>query len=130
MTALNYFKYLDLWKKHQVVSQIQRLGCKGPTDMKLSPDVCAWMLVAQACPTLCNPMDRNPSGPSVHEILQARILEWVDIPRTLEGVAISFPGDLPNRGTEPRSLAQQASSLLVLATRESHKNLSRNPIIL
>ena len=31
--------------------------------------------VAQSCPTLCNPMDYT-----VHGILQARILEWVDFP--------------------------------------------------
>ena len=31
--------------------------------------------VAQSCPTLCNPM--NYTG---HEILQARILEWVAFP--------------------------------------------------
>ena len=31
--------------------------------------------VAQSCPTLCNPMDFNPSGSSVHGILQARIME-------------------------------------------------------
>ena len=36
------------------------------------------MLVAQLCPTLCNPMDWAP-GISVHRILQARILEWVVI---------------------------------------------------
>ena len=33
----------------------------------------------QLCPTLCNPMDYSPPGPSVHGILQARILEWVAI---------------------------------------------------
>ena len=38
------------------------------------------MLVAQSCPTLCNPMDYSPPGSSVHGILQARILEWVAIP--------------------------------------------------
>ena len=37
------------------------------------------MLVAQLCPTLCDPMDCSPSGSSVHGILQARILEWVAI---------------------------------------------------
>ena len=37
-------------------------------------------LVAQSCPTLCNPMDYNPPGSSVHGILQAGILEWVAIP--------------------------------------------------
>ena len=31
----------------------------------------------QSCPTLCNSMDCSPPGSSVHEILQARILEWV-----------------------------------------------------
>ena len=37
-------------------------------------------LVAQSCPTLCDPMDWSPPGSSVHGILQARILEWVVIP--------------------------------------------------
>ena len=31
------------------------------------------------CPTLCDPMDCNPPGSSVHEIFQARIPEWVAI---------------------------------------------------
>ena len=39
--------------------------------------------VAQSCPTLCNPMDSSPPGSSVHGILQARILEWVAIPFSL-----------------------------------------------
>ena len=38
------------------------------------------VLVAYSCPTLYKPMDYNPPGPSVHGILQARILEWVAIP--------------------------------------------------
>ena len=37
------------------------------------------VLVAQSCLTLCNLMDCNPPGSSVHGILQARILEWVAI---------------------------------------------------
>ena len=40
---------------------------------------------------------------SVHGNFQARVLE---------GVAISFPGDLPDPGIEPRSPALQADSLL------------------
>ena len=36
--------------------------------------------------TLCNPVDNNPPGSSVHGIFQARIQEWV---------AISFPGIKP-----------------------------------
>ena len=35
------------------------------------------MLVAQSCPTLCNPMHCSPPGSSVHETFQARILQWV-----------------------------------------------------
>ena len=33
----------------------------------------------QSCPTLCDPVDGSPSGTSVPEILQAKILEWVSI---------------------------------------------------
>ena len=51
------------------------------------------MLVAQSCLTLCNPMDCSPPGSSVHEIFQARILEWV---------AISFSrGIFPTQGSNP-----------------------------
>ena len=35
--------------------------------------------VAQSCPTLCDPMDCSLPGSSVHEIFQARGLEWVAI---------------------------------------------------
>ena len=55
------------------------------------------MKVAQSCPTLCDPIDYT-----VHEILQARILEWVAFP---------FSKDLPNPGIEPRSPTLQADSL-------------------
>ena len=34
---------------------------------------------AQSCLTLCDPMDWNPPGSSIHGILQARILEWLAI---------------------------------------------------
>ena len=32
--------------------------------------------VAQSCPTLNDPMDCSTPGSSVHEIFQARVLEW------------------------------------------------------
>ena len=47
------------------------------------------ILVAQSCPTLCDPVDCSLPGSSVHEIFQARILEWV---------AISFS----RRSSQPR----------------------------
>ena len=43
-------------------------------------------------------MDRSPPGPSVHGILQARVLEWLPVPS---------PGDLPDPGIEPWSPALQ-----------------------
>ena len=44
----------------------------GKSEMKV--------LVAQLCPTLCDPMDCSPPGSSVHGILQVRILQWVAMP--------------------------------------------------
>ena len=38
------------------------------------------MLVAQSCPTLCDPMGCSLLGSSVHGSSQARILEWVAVP--------------------------------------------------
>ena len=37
------------------------------------------MLLAQSCPTFCDPMDCNLPDSFMHRILQARILEWVAI---------------------------------------------------
>ena len=33
-------------------------------------------LVTESCLTLCDPMDSNPLGSSVHGVFQARVLEW------------------------------------------------------
>ena len=38
------------------------------------------VLVTQSCPILCDPMDCSLPGPSVHEIFQVRIPEWVAFP--------------------------------------------------
>ena len=48
---------------------------------------------------LRDPMDYSPPASSIHEILQARILEWVAFPS---------PGDLPNLGIEPTSVMSPA----------------------
>ena len=45
----------------------------------LKGPVIQFSLVAQSCPTLCDPMDYSLPGSSVHGILQARVLEWVGI---------------------------------------------------
>ena len=38
------------------------------------------VLFSQSCPILCNPLKCSLPGPSVHRVLQARILEWEAIP--------------------------------------------------
>ena len=51
---------------------------------------CVCVLIAQSCPTLCNPMDCSLPGSAVQGILQSRILEWVAIPLSRES---SWPKD-------------------------------------
>ena len=41
--------------------------------------LCVCVLVAQLCPTICDPIDYSLSGYSVHGISQGRILELVTI---------------------------------------------------
>ena len=79
------------------------------------------VLVAQSCPAVCDLMDFSLPGSSVHEILQARILEWVAIsysrgssqPRDQTQVSYIASG-LPHCR---QALALQVNSLL---TREKH----------
>ena len=56
----------------------------------LGPCVCVCVLVSQLCLTLCYPMNCSRPGPSVHGILQARVLECVTIPFSRE---FSWPRD-------------------------------------
>ena len=54
-----------------------------------------YVLVTQLCPTLCDTVDCSPPSSSVHEFLQARVLECIDIsfsrgsfqPRNWSGVS-------------------------------------------
>ena len=61
------------------------------------------VLVTQAYPTLCDPMDCSPPGSSVHGIFPGRDT----------GVVFAFPspGNLPDPGMEPMSPALQADSV-------------------
>ena len=49
-------------------------------DNKSGSKLCTHAKLLQSCPTFCDPMDCSPPHSSVHEILQARMLEWVTIP--------------------------------------------------
>ena len=60
------------------------------------------VMVAQLCPTLCNPMDYSLRGSSVHGTLQVRY--W-------SGLPFPSPGDLPDPAIETGSPALPADSL-------------------
>ena len=69
------------------------------------------VLVAQLCPTLCDPMDCSPSGSSVHGILRARVLEGVAMPSS---GGSSWPRDFPgdSDGQESACNAGDLGSIL------------------
>ena len=43
-------------------------------------EYCILCLVAQSCPTLCDPVDCSPSGSSVRGDSPGKILQWVATP--------------------------------------------------
>ena len=65
--------------------------------------VCVCVLVTHSCPTLCDAMDCNPPGSSVHGILQQE--SW-------SGLPFSSPGNLPDPGVESPSPTLHTDSLL------------------
>ena len=62
----------------------------------LRPPCFSQCVLGQSHQTLCDPVDCNLPGASVHGILQARIPQQVT------------PGALPDPGVEPMSLASPA----------------------
>ena len=70
-------------------------------ELKPVPIKCK-CVCAKSCPTPCDPMDCSLPSSSVHEILQARILEWI---------AISFSRGSSDPGIEPGSPALEADAL-------------------
>ena len=47
------------------------------------------VFVAQYCPALCDSTDCSPPGSTVHEILQASILEWLASHSLLQGIFLT-----------------------------------------
>ena len=74
-------------------------------------------LVSKSCPTLCEPMGCSPPGSSVHGILQARILAWVDL-------SSSKGSSWPRDGT-PIS-CRAGGFFTIWATGESQNTLNLN----
>ena len=71
----------DSWARPRV-SQFPQVVISWPSRLIIDPIVLyhAAVLYTQSCSTLRNPMDCSPSGPSVHGVLQATIVEWVIMP--------------------------------------------------
>ena len=78
------------------------------------------VLIAISYLTLCDSMDYSPSGSSVHRLLQARILERVAIP---------FSVDRPNPGMIPRSPSMQEDYLVHCRNILYHLRHQGGPII-
>ena len=68
--------------------------------------VCACALSSQFCLTLCSPKDYSLPRSAAHEILQERILEWVDSYSLLQGIFLT-------QGLNPHLLHWQADSSLL-----------------
>jgi len=81
-------------------------------SLSLEEKEVAVCLCVQSCPTLCDPMNHNQPGSSVHEIFQARI----------HGVVgISYSGDLPEPGIEPTSIENPTLASLFFTTEPPEK---------
>ena len=72
--TIQWFKHLYSQRKRaETETQLLKLYV-----LKIKVCVCT-VLVTQSCPTLCDRPDCGWLGFSVYGILQARILEWIDI---------------------------------------------------
>ena len=87
----NFFQCTSRWEEIQRLFHLHpsSLATEGiPLPGNLGPQLArpgaetkkVKMWVAHTCSTLCDPRDSSRPGPSIHGILQARILEWVAIP--------------------------------------------------
>ena len=88
--------------KQKFMNKVKVTFTTEENDMKKSKWKCE---VTQSCPILCTmdyPMDYSLTRSSIHEIFQARKLEWF---------AIFFSREIPDPGIKSRSLTLQAYSL-------------------
>ena len=124
-----YLIILDNWKLHLIVLRIIKFlhfwlwiiqfYNKNKLNLQWSLQLLWVYLVAQLCPTLCNPMDYSPPDSSVHGIFKARILEWVAMPSSRE----SFQ---PRDGIQVSRIA--GGFFTIWATRKNQEYWRRYPI--
>ena len=82
------------------------------------------VLATQSCPALCNLMNCNPPGSSVHGILQERILEWVAM-YLLQGVFLTqeLKPSLPHWRQILYCLSRQESPIIYIYVYILHVNI-------
>ena len=78
---------LNEMSSHSFITRYFSDICCNETNLKVSTLVCIVCVclcsVIQSCLILCNPVDCFPPCSSVHEIIQARILQWVAMPTSM-----------------------------------------------
>ena len=78
-----------IWQHTERIMQCNQVGfipgmqgwlntCESINTMYCSNKYCE-ALITQVMSDLCDPLDCSPPGTSIHEILQARMLEWVAV---------------------------------------------------
>ena len=103
MTLKLQFMKIRLWK---IASRMKDIIVWFPPEVNIRS---LRELVAQLCPTLCDPMDRSPPGPLSMEF--SRQEYW-------SGLPFSSPGDLPSPGIESRVSFIADRFFTIWATRE------------
>ena len=93
-----FFRWFIKYRKKGFCSHIHlfKIGSLSLCNSLRVRTLKCYVLVAQSCVALYDPMDCSLPGSSVHGIFQARIMEWV---------AISFSRDLPEPEIKPMSPA-------------------------
>ena len=94
------------WRMDTCICMAESLQCSRETTPILLISY-VFVLVAQSCPTLCDPTGCSSPGSSVHGLFQAIILEWV---------AISFTrgSSQPRNQTQVSCIAGRFSFILIL----------------
>ena len=96
------------WRQEERSLEWRQISC-----WSISLEICCcYCLVAQSCPTYCDPMDCSPPSSSVHGLSQARLLEWV-------AISFSRGSFQPRAGTRVSCIDRQI--LYPLATWEAQK---------
>ena len=80
MTLIQYLLHLGVDMYYKITEKISVSNLWFKMGISLENKCMNKGEIAQLCPTLCDPLDCNPPGSSIHAIFQARILEWVAIP--------------------------------------------------